>query len=100
MQYSIFYLNIAFSFFVVIHYVGVLLYVCKKSSRVNIEAKKRIVLVDEEILFPVYLSDDLLWQFSTSLPKYTSTVAQRNLKNFCQVFWNLSLTFILDLGLL
>ncbi|KAM1511553.1 hypothetical protein ACFX1Z_023225 [Malus domestica] len=26
------------------------------------------------------------WNFSTSLPKYTSSVAQRNLKNFCQPY--------------
>ncbi|KAK9266741.1 hypothetical protein L1049_025363 [Liquidambar formosana] len=30
------------------------------------------------------------WQFSTSLPKYTSSVAQRNLKNYCQAYIELA----------
>ncbi|XP_047261374.1 COP9 signalosome complex subunit 3-like [Capsicum annuum] len=31
-----------------------------------------------------------LGQFSTSFPKYTSSVAQRNLKNYCQPYLELS----------
>ncbi|RXH69591.1 hypothetical protein DVH24_037375 [Malus domestica] len=34
------------------------------------------------------------WNFSTSLPKYTSSVAQRNLKNFCQPYIELANCYV------
>lgn len=44
-------------------------------SAIAVEAYKKYILV----------SLIHLGQFSTTLPKYTSPAAQRNLKNFCQV---------------
>lgn len=49
-------------------------------NAIAVEAYKKYILV----------SLILNGQFSTSLPKYTSTVAQRNLKNFCQPYIELA----------
>ncbi|PON95305.1 Winged helix-turn-helix DNA-binding domain containing protein [Trema orientale] len=49
-------------------------------NAIAVEAYKKYILV----------SLILHGQFSTSLPKYTSSVAQRNLKNFCQPYIELA----------
>ncbi|CAN1725361.1 COP9 signalosome complex subunit 3 [Linum perenne] len=60
-------------------------------NAIAVEAYKKYALVS--LIHHGQLIVILCWQFSSSLPKYTSSAAQRNLKNFCQPYIELANTY-------